>query len=133
MLTKHNNGLLLNPTEGVKKIDALTCIPYQQKNTLVQLELIFKTRVVAEGFENKPSRLGNFEKGCYHRVSHNSTCNDSKMTFGIFIPSSYVNDPNLNNPVMFFLGGLTCDDKNFASKAGQRAFEAAERQVSRVA
>jgi len=52
------------------------------------------------------------------------------MTFGIFIPSSYVNDPNLNYPVLLFLGGLTFDDANFASKAGQRAFEAAERQVS---
>jgi len=131
MLVDHEKSLFINTSESIETIeslDAIAFIPYQQE-TLVQLEIISKTRVVPEGYEN-PSSLGNFEKGCYHRVSHASTCNQSKMTFGIFIPSSYANDPYQNNPVLFFLGGLTCDDTNFASKAGQRAFEAAERQVS---
>jgi len=131
MLVDHMKSLFINTSDSIETIeslDAIAFIPYQQK-TLVQLEMISKTRVVPEGYEN-PSSLGNFEKGCYHRVSHMSTCNQSEMTFGIFIPSSYVNDPYQNNPVLLFLGGLTCDDTNFASKAGQRAFEAAERQVS---
>lgn len=90
----------------------------------------------AQGHEEKspasllPLLAENFEKGCYHRVSHYSICYQSNMTFGIFIPSSYANDPNESNPVLLFLGGLlTCDDTNFLeSESGQCAFEAAERQ-----
>jgi len=117
-------------------------IPYNtfQQQRPIQLETISKTRRVvpkAQGHEEKsPSLLPlpeNFEKGCYHRVSHYSICYQSNMTFGIFIPSSYANDPNQSNPVLLFLGGLlTCDDTNFLeSESGQCcAFEAAERQVS---
>jgi len=47
------------------------------------------------------------------------------MTFGLFIPSSYGNN---NTPVLFWLSGLTCDDTNFPSKAGSKAFDAAENQ-----
>ena len=50
------------------------------------------------------------------------------MIFGLFLPS----DPD-NQSVLFWLSGLTCDDTNFANKAGTRAFEAAEKEVSRVA
>ena len=124
---------------GFDSQDAIAFTPIQQQRP-VQLELISKTRRVLvpkqEGYaeEISPSLLllENFEKGCYHRVSHYSNCYQSKMTFEIFIPSSYTNDPNQNNPVLLFLGGLlTCDDTNFLeSESGQCAFEAAERQVS---
>jgi S-formylglutathione hydrolase FrmB len=36
---------------------------------------------------------------------------------------------NDNTPVMYWLSGLTCDDTNFAMKAGSKAFDAAEKQV----
>lgn len=31
-------------------------------------------------------------------------------------------------PVLYWLSGLTCDDTNFANKAGSRAFDEAEKQ-----
>jgi hypothetical protein len=141
MFIEPSNCILRNTSEsivGVDSQDAIAFTPFQQQRP-VQLELISKTRRVVpqqEGYaeEKSPSLLllEKFEKGCYHRVSHYSNCYQSKMTFGIFIPSSYTNDPNQNNPVLLFLGvagGLT----NFlVSKAGQCAFEAAERQVSHV-
>ena len=57
------------------------------------------------------------------------------MTFGLFMPSRYVanveggtkKDDN-NVPVMYWLSGLTCDDTNFAMKAGGKAFSTAERE-----
>jgi len=128
-----SNGLLMNTSKsmvGFDSQDAIEFTPFQQQR---RVQLISKRRVVPQqGYEEKsPSLplLENFEKGCYHRVSHYSICYQSTRTFGIFIPSSYANDPNQNNPVLLFL--LTCDDTNyFASKAGQCAFEAAESQVS---
>ena len=56
------------------------------------------------------------------------------MTFGLFVPSRYVSnigaavDTKANVPVLFWLSGLTCDDTNFAQKAGARAFLAAEKE-----
>jgi S-formylglutathione hydrolase FrmB len=93
------------------------------------LEIISKTRVVEEGYAGlNPSN--EYETGCYHRVSHQSTSTKTKMVFGLFLPSSYKNDGESNTPVMVWLSGLTCDDTNFAMKAGSRAFEAAEKHVS---
>jgi len=144
MSIKQSNGLRTDTFE--RKLgfysppDAIPYTTFEQQRP-IQLEMISKTRRVvpkAQGHEEKlPSLLPlpeNFEKGCYHRVSHYSICYQSNMTFGIFIPSSYANDPNQSNPVLLFLGGLlTCDDTNFlASESGQCAFEAAERQVSNV-
>jgi len=116
---------------------------FEQQRPIQLLQMTSNTRRVvpkAQGHEEKspasllPLLAENFEKGCYHRVSHYSICYQSNMTFGIFIPSSYANDPNESNPVLLFLGGLlTCDDTNFLeSESGQCAFEAAERQVSHV-
>lgn len=96
---------------------------------MAKLEIISKVRVVPNGYD-KHSSFGNFEKGCYHRVRHESIYNKSKMTFGIFIPSSYENNCCRNIPALFWLSGMTCDDTNFAMKAGQKAFQAAERHVS---
>jgi S-formylglutathione hydrolase FrmB len=61
-------------------------------------------------------------------VQHSSASTKTDMIFGLFLPS----DPD-NQSVLFWLSGLTCDDTNFANKAGTRAFEAAEREVSSVA
>ena len=94
------------------------------------IEIISKTRVVEEGYTNLYP-INEYENGCYHRVSHQSASTKTKMVFGIFLPSSYKNDDNFNTPVMFWLSGLTCDDTNFAMKAGSRAFEAAEKHVSK--
>jgi len=147
MSIQQSNGLSRDTSE--KKVgfysppDAIPYTTVQQQRPIQLLEMISKTRRVvpkAQGHEEKsPSLLPlpgdeNFEKGCYHRVSHYSKCYQSNMTFGIFIPSSYASDPNQSNPVLLFLGGLlTCDDTNFLeSDSGQCAFEAAERQVSSV-
>ena len=142
MFIEPNNSTLINTSEGMVGFDsqdAIAFTPIQQQRP-VQLELISKTRRVLvpkqEGYaeEISPSLLllENFEKGCYHRVSHYSNCYQSKMTFEIFIPSSYTNDPNQNNPVLLFLGGAGGLTNFLVSKAGQCAFEAAERQVSRA-
>lgn len=61
--------------------------------------------------------------GYYHRVQHSSASTKTDMIFGLFLPS----DPD-NQSVLFWLSGLTCDDTNFANKAGTRAFEAAEKE-----
>merc|ERR1719246_273796 len=72
------------------------------------------------------------------------------MTFGLYLPSSHNNYPLLQRqqqqpsssssdttttttrpprtPILFFLSGLTCDDTNFALKAGSRAFAVAEQE-----
>jgi S-formylglutathione hydrolase len=46
------------------------------------------------------------------------------MIFGLYLPSKLSED----TPVLYWLSGLTCDDTNFAIKAGSRAFAAAEIQ-----
>ena len=93
------------------------------------LEIVSKTRVVEKGY-SAAYPANEVEKGCYHRISHQSKSTKTKMIFGLFLPSSYQNDDAENTPVMFWLSGLTCDDTNFAMKAGSRAFDAAERHVS---
>ena len=90
------------------------------------IEIISKTRVVEEGY-SRVYPTNEYEKGCYHRISHQSTSTKTKMVFGLFLPSNYTNDETSNTPVIFWLSGLTCDDTNFAMKAGSRAFDAAEK------
>lgn len=85
-----------------------------------------KTRAVEEGYSPSSSATS-LEPGCYHRISHQSSSTSTKMIFGLFLPSCYKNDGSSNTPVMFFLSGLTCDDTNFAMKAGSRAFDVAEK------
>eukprot|EP00985_Skeletonema_marinoi_P019694 scaffold11399_cov147-Skeletonema_marinoi.AAC.1 len=68
--------------------------------------------------------------GSYYRISHDSTSTQTSMTFGLFLPSRFatnieesaINKENV--PVIYWLSGLTCDDTNFAMKAG--AFSHAE-------
>jgi S-formylglutathione hydrolase len=87
-----------------------------------------KTRAVVEGY-SPSSFASSLEPGCYHRISHQSSSTSTKMIFGLFLPSCYKNDGDgsSNTPVMYFLSGLTCDDTNFAMKAGSRAFDVAEK------
>lgn len=93
------------------------------------LEIISKTRVIEAGYDSSSSSSSTeYENGCYHRVSHQSTSTSTKMIFGLFLPSTFKNESTENNPVLYWLSGLTCDDTNFAMKAGSRAFEAAEKQ-----
>lgn len=59
------------------------------------------------------------------------------MTFGLFVPSRFVGNVEGGErkesvPVLYWLSGLTCDDTNFAQKAGGKAFMAAEKEVSVV-
>jgi len=97
-----------------------------------ELEIVSKTRVVEEGYSSPSSSSSSssseYETGCYHRISHSSSSTSTKMIFGLFLPSNYKNESTSNTPVMFWLSGLTCDDTNFAMKAGSRAFKAAEEQ-----
>jgi S-formylglutathione hydrolase FrmB len=71
--------------------------------------------------------------GIYYRLTHQSTSTQTPMTFGLFVPSRYINniegDKKDTVPVMYWLSGLTCDDTNFAMKAGPKAFMAAEKEV----
>ena len=52
------------------------------------------------------------------------------MTFGLYVPkrfSAAIDGSGKDSvPVLFWLSGLTCDDTNFAMKAGPSAFAAAE-------
>ena len=73
--------------------------------------------------------------GTYFRITHSSTSTQTPMTFGLFMPSRYIGnvengEKRDNVPVLYWLSGLTCDDTNFAMKAGPQAFIAAEREVS---
>ena len=72
------------------------------------------------------TKVGGPDGGYYHRVKHFSSSTNTDMTFGLFLPNGH-EDENVNNPtpVMFWLSGLTCDDTNFAQKAGGNAFAAA--------
>ena len=103
-----------------------------------QLEVISKVRVVEAGYSNSTATAtttaaaddNEYENGCYHRITHLSSSTSTKMIFGLFLPSTYKNEHNVNTPVLFWLSGLTCDDTNFPMKAGSKAFEAAEKQVN---
>eukprot|EP00536_Pseudo-nitzschia_multiseries_P006206 jgi/Psemu1/318841/estExt_fgenesh1_pm.C_1290013 len=75
------------------------------------------------------TRVGCANGGFYHRVKHASRSTGTDMIFGLFLPSSYSNDAGSDTtPVLFWLSGLTCDDTNFANKAGSRAFYRAEKE-----
>ncbi|KAL3920356.1 MAG: hypothetical protein SGILL_003307, partial [Bacillariaceae sp.] len=71
--------------------------------------------------------VGSADGGCYMRVKHASKSTGSDMIFGLYLPKSHgtTKEPT---PVLYWLSGLTCDDTNFANKAGSRAFDEAEKQ-----
>jgi len=76
------------------------------------------------------NRVGGPNGGIYHRVRHSSTSTGTDMTFGLYLPRSHENTKTSSTsttPVLFWLSGLTCDDTNFAIKAGSRAFDMAEK------
>ena len=71
--------------------------------------------------------------GYLKRVQHFSESTGTNMTFGIFLPSSVSAASEITpSPALFWLSGLTCDDTNFETKAGPKAFDAAEKAVSVV-
>ena len=70
-------------------------------------------------------------EGTYYRVAHESTSTKCSMTFGLYVPKRFSaaidgSSGKDSVPVLFWLSGLTCDDTNFAMKAGPSAFAAAE-------
>ena len=73
------------------------------------------------------TRVGGIDGGYYHRVKHASKSTGTDMIFGLYLPSRHetTKEPT---PVLFWLSGLTCDDTNFANKAGSRAFYQAEKE-----
>lgn len=73
------------------------------------------------------NRVGGPSGGLYHRVKHSSTSTGTEMIFGLYLPSRH-NTSKEPTPVLFWLSGLTCDDTNFANKAGSRAFDQAEKE-----
>lgn len=74
------------------------------------------------------TRVGGPDGGFYKRVKHVSKSTSTEMIFGLFIPSKHETSKDDPCPVLFFLSGLTCDDTNFAIKAGSRAFDQAEQE-----
>lgn len=52
--------------------------------------------------------------GWQQRWRHDSTALNCPMTFSLFIPDAQTAPP----PVLYWLSGLTCNDENFATKAG---------------
>jgi S-formylglutathione hydrolase FrmB len=69
------------------------------------------------------TRVGGAKGGYYLRIQHASTSTNTDMVFGLYLPSSAPENP----PVLYYLSGLTCDESNFSTKAGSRAFDAAEK------
>mmetsp|Transcript_35103 Transcript_35103/g.83840 ORF Transcript_35103/g.83840 Transcript_35103/m.83840 type:complete len:685 (+) Transcript_35103:199-2253(+) len=69
-------------------------------------------------------------EGTYYRIAHDSSATKCSMTFGLYVPkrfSAAIDGSGKDSvPVLFWLSGLTCDDTNFAMKAGPSAFAAAE-------
>ena len=58
------------------------------------------------------------------RIEHASNVNNCTMTTSVFLPPLAVNHVSTQPvPVLYWLSGLTCNDQNFAQKAG--AFRAA--------
>mmetsp|Transcript_16876 Transcript_16876/g.34739 ORF Transcript_16876/g.34739 Transcript_16876/m.34739 type:complete len:293 (+) Transcript_16876:100-978(+) len=74
------------------------------------------------------TRVGSANGGYYHRVQHASASTGTDMVFGLYIPTCHSVKSEQPTPVLFWLSGLTCDDTNFANKAGSRAFNQAEKQ-----
>jgi S-(hydroxymethyl)glutathione dehydrogenase/alcohol dehydrogenase len=70
------------------------------------------------------TRVGGPKGGYYHRVQHASSSTGTDMIFGLYLPSN----ASKITPILYWLSGLTCDDTNFSTKAGSRAFDAAERE-----
>ena len=54
-------------------------------------------------------------EGWQQRWRHDSSTLNCSMTFSIFLPPPRDNAPP---PVLYWLSGLTCNDENFATKAG---------------
>lgn len=77
------------------------------------------------------TRVGGANGGYYHRVKHESNSTGTSMIFGLFLPTSH--SASSSTPVLFWLSGLTCDDTNFANKAGSRAFNQAEKEGIAIA
>ena len=73
------------------------------------------------------NRVGGPSGGYYYRVKHASSCTSTDMIFGLYLPSGHATSKE-PTPVLFWLSGLTCDDTNFANKAGSRAFAQAEQE-----
>lgn len=73
--------------------------------------------------------MGGANGGYYHRCMHKSKSTGTDMQFGLFLPSCHSESTkDKPTPVIFWLSGLTCDDTNFANKAGSRAFYRAEKE-----
>jgi len=54
--------------------------------------------------------------GWYKQFVHQSSVNNCKMRFAIFLPLQASNENKV--PVLYWLSGLTCTDENFMQKAG---------------
>lgn len=70
------------------------------------------------------TRVGGAKGGYYHRIQHTSASTGTDMIFGIYLPQRTVAK---ETPTLYWLSGLTCNDTNFSTKAGSRAFDAAEK------
>ena len=108
-------------------VDAFTKPTYRSRNAFTSLQS------TTAGIESPALTVVSKTKvgkgtngGYYHRIKHFSASTGTDMTFGLFLPSTY--DLSSSTPVMFWLSGLTCDDTNFAQKAGAKAFDAAEKE-----
>ena len=55
------------------------------------------------------------------RFQHHSTALNCDMIFGVFLPPQAETAPV---PVLYWLSGLTCNDENFAQKAGAQRLAA---------
>jgi S-formylglutathione hydrolase len=88
--------------------------------SIMAIEILSKTRV------------GCADGGYYHRCKHFSKSTGTDMIFGLYLPSCHDSNTSTKEkqptPVLFWLSGLTCDDTNFANKAGSRAFNRAEKE-----
>ncbi|EOW64187.1 S-formylglutathione hydrolase [Escherichia marmotae] len=60
-------------------------------------------------------------EGWQQRWRHDSSTLNCSMTFSIFLPPPRDNAPP---PVLYWLSGLTCNDENFATKAGAQRMAA---------
>lgn len=60
-------------------------------------------------------------EGWQQRWRHDSSTLNCPMTFSIFLPPPRDNTPP---PVLYWLSGLTCNDENFATKAGAQRMAA---------
>jgi S-(hydroxymethyl)glutathione dehydrogenase/alcohol dehydrogenase len=67
--------------------------------------------------------------GMVSRHTHASTATKTDMTLSVFIPTG--TDP-ASLPVLYYLSGLTCNDQNFATKAGNAYQAAADAGIALV-